>query len=348
MDDQKLDEFLEQMLRDLGGAFSVPLVRIGDSLGLYKALHKDGPLTSNELAQATGIAERYLREWLSAQAASNYLAYDAASGRFSLPAEQAAVLADEESPVYMVPAFDCVAANVSNQPAIEAAFKSGDGVGWGNQPGCLFCAVAKFFQPGYQHNLVQEWLPALGGVVEKLKKGARVADVGCGHGLSTVIMAEAFPNSEFTGYDFHEGSISEARNHAKSHGLANAAFEVGLAKEYPGEFDLVCLFDCLHDMGDPKGAMAHVHQSLRPDGTCMIVEPMASDALEDNLNPVGRLYYSASTMVCVPTSLAQETGMALGAQAGEARLREVAEAGGFEHFRRATETPFNMILEARP
>jgi len=347
MDDQKLNEFLGQMLQDLGGAFSIPLVRIGDTFGLYKRLHIDGPLTPSELARATGLAERYLREWLSAQAASNYINYDAASGRFSLSPEQAAVLADEDSPVYMVAAFDCAASNVSNQPALEAAFKSGDGVGWGDQPGCLFCAVAKFFRPGYQHNLVQEWLPALDGVIEKLNSGARVADIGCGHGLSTVIMAEAFPNSKFTGYDFHDGSIAEARGHAKSHGLTNVSFEIGLAKEYPGEFDLVCFFDCLHDMGDPGGAMAHVRKSLAPDGTCMIVEPMAADALEDNLNPVGRLFYAASTMVCVPTSLAQEVGTALGAQAGEARLREVAKAGGFGRFRRAAETPFNMILEAR-
>ena len=237
MDEQKLDDFLGQMLQDLGGAFSVPLVRIGDALGLYKTLHKDGPMTSGELAHATGLAERYLREWLSAQAASNYVAYDAVSGRFSLTQEQAAVLADEDSPVYMIAAFDCAASNVSNQPALEVAFKSGDGVGWGNQPNCLFCAVAKFFRPGYQHNLVKEWLPALDGIVDKLTSGARVADVGCGHGHSTVIMAEAFPNSEFTGYDFHDGSIAEAREHAKAHGLTNVAFEVGLAKEYPGEFE---------------------------------------------------------------------------------------------------------------
>ena len=348
MDEQRLNDLIGQFLQDLGGAFSVPLVLIGDSLGLYKTLQDAGPITSVDLAHRTGRAERDVREWLSAQAASNYVASAAQSGRFSLPPEQAAVLADEDSPVYMVPAFDCAAANVSNQPAIEAAFKSGDGVGWGDQPGCLFCAVAKFFRPGYQHNLVQDWLPALDGVVEKLTIGARVADIGCGHGHSTVIMAEAFPNSVFTGYDFHDGSIAEARDHAKAHGLANVAFEVGLAKEYPGEFDLVCFFDCLHDMGDPHGAMAHVRESLAPDGACMIIEPMAADALEDNLNPVGRLYYSASTMVCVPTSLAQETGTALGAQAGEARLREVAEAGGFTHFRRASETPFNMIMEARP
>ncbi len=214
MDEQKLNEFLGQMLQDLGGAFSVPLVRMGDVFGLYKTLHKDGPLTSSELAQVTGLDERYLREWLSAQAASNYVSYDAQSGRFSMSPEQAAVLADEDSPVYMVPAFDCAAANVSNQPALESAFKSGDGVGWGDQPGCLFCAIAKFFRPGYQHNLVQEWLPALDGVVEKLTDGARVADIGCGHGISTIIMAEAFPNSDFIGYDLHDGSIAEANDHA--------------------------------------------------------------------------------------------------------------------------------------
>lgn len=347
MDEQRLNELMDQFLQDLGGAFSIPLVRIGDSLGLYKTLQEAGPLTSVDLAHRTGLAERYLREWLSAQAASGYITYDAAHGAFSLSPEQAAILADPDSPTYMIAAFDCAASNVSNQAAIESAFHTGEGVRWGDQPDCLFCAVAKFFRPGYRHHIVQEWLPALDGIVEKLTDGIDVADIGCGHGLSMIIMAEAFPKSNFTGYDFHDGSIAQAREHAQSHGMENVRFEVGLAKEYPGKFDLVCLFDCLHDMGDPVGAMAHVRQSLKSDGACMIVEPMASDDLKDNLNSVGRLYYSASTMVCVPTSLAQEVGSALGAQAGEARLREVATAAGFEHFRRATETPFNMILEAR-
>ncbi|MEO9876716.1 MAG: class I SAM-dependent methyltransferase [Anderseniella sp.] len=349
VDQNKLEAFVGQMLNDLGGAFSVPLVRIGGKFDLYGTLERGGPMTSDQLAQKTGLAERYLREWLSAQAASNYLAYDPATKTFSLPPEQAMVFANEESPAYMMGAFDCVASNIQNQDAIERAFKTGEGVQWGDQPGCLFCGVAEFFRPGYLENLVEAWLPALDGVVDKLKAGARVADVGCGHGLSTVMMAEAFPNSEFIGYDFHEGSIKEARVHAKGHGVQNARFEIALAKQFDGEssFDLVCSFDCLHDMGDPAGAAAHIRDSLKSDGTWMIVEPIAADELEDNLNPVGRLLYSASTMVCVPTSLAQEVGAALGAQAGEASLRTVIAEGGFTNIRRATETPFNMILEAR-
>ena len=349
VDQDKLEAFVGQMLNDLGGAFSVPLVRIGGKFDLYGTLERGGAMTSDQLAQKTGLAERYLREWLSAQAASNYLAYDPATKAFSLPPEQAMVFANEESPVYMMGAFDCVASYIQNQDAIERAFKTGEGVQWGDQPGCLFCGVAEFFRPGYLENLVEAWLPALDGVVDKLNAGARVADVGCGHGISTLMMAEAFPNSEFIGYDFHEESIKEARAHAEDHGVQNARFETALAKQFDGEgsFDLVCSFDCLHDMGDPAGASAHIRDSLKSDGTWMIVEPIAADELEDNLNPVGRLLYSASTMVCVPTSLAQEVGAALGAQAGEASLRTVIAEGGFTNIRRATETPFNMILEAR-
>ncbi|MGD9537893.1 MAG: class I SAM-dependent methyltransferase [Alphaproteobacteria bacterium] len=350
-DQAKLDAFLGQMLSDLGGAMSVALVRMGETLGLYKALDDGGPATSAELAARTGLAERYLREWLSAQAASNYIAYDGATGRFSLPPEQAMVFAREDSPAYLMGGFDACVVTILNQGTIEKAFRSGAGVSWGAQPDCLFCATAKFFRPGYNANLVQSWLPALEGVAEKLERGARVADVGCGHGISTVIMAEAFPKSEFVGFDFHEGSIKAAAAHAAQHNLAgNASFKVGLAKEFDGKgsFDLVCFFDCLHDMGDPAGAAKHVRQSLKPDGTWMIVEPMAKDRLEENLNPVSRLYYSASTMVCVPTSLAQEVGAALGAQAGETRLRDVIGQGGFTRIRRAAETPFNVVLEARP
>ena len=352
VDEDKLHEFLGRLLGDLGGAFIVPLVRIGETFGVYKALDAGGPMTSAELADKTGLAERYLREWLAAQAASHYLAYDPATGKFELPPEQAMVFANEDSAVYMMGAFDTAVANIRNQDGIADAFKTGEGVKWGDQPECLFCSVAKFFRPGYQAHLVDEWLPALDGVTEKLERGAKVADVGCGHGISTVLMAQAFPNSEFVGYDFHEASIEAAREHAKGHGVeANTSFEVALAKQFDGSasFDLVCFFDCLHDMGDPAGAAAHVRESLKPDGTWMIVEPMSQNAIEDNLNPVGRLYYAASTMVCVPTSLAQEVGAALGAQAGEAKLAEViTSGGGFGQFRRATETPFNMILEARP
>jgi len=349
-DETKLHQFIGQMLSDLGGAASVSLVQIGDALGLYKTLHVRGPMTVGELAIEAGVNERYLREWLSHQAASNYLAYDPATQKFSLPPEQAMVFAVEDSPVYMAGAFAAIAAFHDNLSKVQPAFKTGGGVAWGDQASCMFCAVARFFRPGYLNNLTSNWLPALDGVVGKLERGARVADVGCGHGVSTVIMAKAFPNSQFIGYDFHPSSIEHARAHAREHGVTdNVRFEVGTAKDYPERnFDLVAFFDCLHDMGDPVGAAAHVRQSLKADGSWMIVEPMAGDRLQDNLNPVGRIYYAASTMVCVPTSLAQEVGAALGAQAGEAKLREVITAGGFRNVRRAAETPFNMILEARP
>ena len=349
VDMERLNQFLGKMLGDLGGAASVPLVRMGDALGLYRALHARGPMTCDELAREAKVHERYLREWLAHQAASEYLSYDPASGRFSLPPEQAMVFAVEDSPVYMMGAFDLMAAQQEIQAKVQERFKTGGGFAWGDQASCLFCATARFFRPGYQNNLVSQWLPALDGVVAKLEKGADVADVGCGHGWSTVLMAKAFPNSRFVGYDYHEGSIEDARKHAEAHGVAgNARFEVATAKEIPdAAFDLVAFFDCLHDMGDPAGVAAHVRRSLKPGGTWMVVEPMAGDRLQDNLNPVGRLFYAASTMLCVPTSLAQEVGAAFGAQAGEAKLREAIGAGGFGSIRRAAETPFNMILEAR-
>ena len=349
MDEAKLNELVGQMLGDLGGAFSVPLVRIGASLGLYKTLTEEGPLSAQELAHKTGLAERYLREWLSAQAASNYITYESDGERFSLSEEQVAVFADENSPVYLVAAFDCATSNVHNQHVIEGVFKTGEGVRWGDQPECLFCAIAKFFRPGYQHHILQDWLPALDGVVDKLEQGATVADIGCGHGLSTIMMAQAYPGSNFVGFDFHDGSIAEANSHVEEHGLDNVRFQTALAKEFDGEYDLICMFDCLHDMGDPVGASAHIRSCLKSDGTLMVVEPIAQDTVDGNINPVGRLYYSASTMVCVPTSLAQEVGTALGAQAGEKRLKEtIVDGGGFSQFRRAAETPFNMVLEARP
>jgi SAM-dependent methyltransferase len=350
IDEGKLNAFIGQMLSDLGGASSIAMVRLGDTLGLYRAIQANGPMTSMELAKAAKVDERYLREWLSHQAASNYLSYDPVTAKFAMPPEQAMVFANEESPVYMMGGFDLMAAMLDNQPKIEAAFKSGAGVAWGDQGGCMFCAVARFFRPGYHNNLVSSWLPALDGVVKKLEAGARVADVGCGHGWSTVLMAKAFPKSQFFGFDFHPDSIRDATAHASEHGVTdNAHFAVGLAKDYPGrDFDLVTCFDCLHDMGDPAGAAAHIRQSLKPDGTWMIVEPMAGDALQQNLNPVGRLFYAGSTMICLPTSRSQEVGAALGAQAGEAKLRETIQRGGFSKVRRATETPFNMILEARP
>jgi hypothetical protein len=350
MDEARLHQFVGQMLSDLGGAMSVSLVRIGDRLGLYKALHANGPMTSSELANKTDTAERYVREWLAHQAASGYLSYDSTSGRFSLPPEQAMVFAEPDSPVYMQGAFDVAAVMMESHALVEPAFRTGRGVGWGQQPQCLFCAVGRFFRPGYLNNLVNSWLPALDGVVAKLERGATVADVGCGEGFSTVIMARAFPNSTFVGYDFFPGSVERARQHAEEHGVtANTRFEVAMASEFPGSnLDLVTFFDCLHDMGDPAGAARHVRQALKPDGTWMIVEPAAADRLEDNLNPVGRLFYAGSTMICVPTSLAQPVGAALGAQAGFERLRSVISEGGFGRVRKATETPFNMILEARP
>jgi SAM-dependent methyltransferase len=306
-------------------------------------------MTSGELATAAGVNERYLREWLSHQAASNYVEYDAVTGKFTLPPEQASLFAIEDSPTTMLGAFDAVASWAAGHPKVQDAFKSGGGVAWGDFGQCLFRAVARFFRPGYLQNLVVNWLPSLDGVVEKLNDGGRVADVGCGHGWSTVLMAQAFPKSTFYGFDFHPGSIEEAKNHARDHGVTNATFQVGTSKNYPErDLDFVTFFDCLHDMGDPAGAAAHVKQSLKPDGSWMIVEPMAGDTLKDNLNPIGRIYYAASTLVCVPTSLAQEVGAALGAQAGEGRLREVITAGGFTRVRRANETPFNMILEACP
>ena len=350
IDEGKLNKFVGQMLDDLGGASSIAMVRIGDALGLYKALHSDGPMTCATLASRTKVHERYLREWLSQQAASNYLAYDPKTATFTLPPEQAMVFAVEDSPVYMMGAFDLMAAMLEGQPKVQAAFKTGGGVAWGDQAGCLFCAVGRFFRPSYHNHLVSQWLPALDGVIAKLERGAKVADVGCGHGWSTVLMAKAFPKSQFIGYDFHPGSIEDAQAHAAEHGVSgNTKFEVAKAKEVPGrDFDLVTCFDCLHDMGDPAVAAAHIRTMLKPDGTWMVIEPMAGDRLEDNLNPVGQLYYAGSTMVCVPTSLSQEVGSALGAQAGEAKLREVIGGAGFGSVRRATETPFNMVLEARP
>jgi len=350
MDQAKLHQVVGKALGDLGGAFSVPLVRIGDRLGLYKALQAHGPMTPGELAEKTGIATRYAREWLSHQAASGYLAYEPATGRFELPPEQAMVFADADSPVNLQGAFDLATVMIENQPLVEPAFRTGKGVGWGAQSQCLFCTVGRFFRPSYHNALVQSWLPALDGVVTRLERGASVADVGCGHGFSTVIMAKAFPRSSFVGYDFHPESVAQARRHAEQHGVtANTRFEVALAGEFPGEkLDLVTFFDCLHDMGDPLGAARHVRRALKPNGSWMIVEPAAGDRLEDNLNPVSRLYYAASTMICVPTSLDQPVGTALGAQAGLARLSSTIREAGFGQVRKAAETPFNMVLEARP
>jgi len=349
VDESKLNDLVGQFLQDLGGAFSVPLVQLGERLGLYEALKAAGPCTSETLAKEAGVNERYLREWLCAQSASNYVSYDATTQCFSLTPEQAFVLADRSSPFYLAPAFSAAAAFQQNEPKVRHAFTTGEGVPWGDQTECLSCAVAQFFRPGYENHLIQAWLPSIDGMLEKLETGARVADIGCGHGITTTIMAKAFPTSDFIGLDFHAASIEAAREHASSLDLSNLKFDVSLAKDVAGAFDLVTIFDCLHDMGDPIGAMKHVREILGKNGACMIVEPMAGNSVAENLNPVGRLYYSGSTMVCVPTSLAQEQGMALGAQAGEKRIREVViDGAGFKSLRRIAETPFNMILEARP
>jgi len=349
VDEAKLNAFLGKVLDDLGGAMAVPLVRLGDRLGLYKAMSEGGAMTSAELAAKAKVAERYVREWLSHQAASGYVEYDAASGKFTFPEEHAAVLSEPDSPAYMLPGFDMPGILADNEALVEPAFRSGKGVGWGDQSQCLFCATAKFFRPGYQANLVASWLPALDGVVDKLEKGAKVADVGCGHGVSTLIMAKAFPKSTFVGYDFHPSSVKEARAHAKKHGAAgNVNFEVASAADYPGEgYDLVTFFDCLHDMGDPVGAARHVRKTLNPDASWMIVEPQAGDRLEDNFNPVSRLFYAGSTLICVPTSLDQPVGAAFGAQAGFAKLSAAIREGGFGTVRKATESPVNMVIEAR-
>jgi 2-polyprenyl-3-methyl-5-hydroxy-6-metoxy-1,4-benzoquinol methylase len=348
LNESKLHELLGKIVNDMGAAAIGPLIIIGDKLGLYKALSANGAMTSEQLAKATNTSERYVREWLSAQAASGYIEFEAESEKFSLTPEQALVFSNEESPVIMTGAYYAISSMYHDEPDVEQAFQTGKGISWGDHHSCLFCGTEKFFRPSYKANLITHWIPALEGVEEKLRNGAKVADVGCGHGVSTMLMAEAFPDSEFFGYDFHEGSVDHAAATAKEAGLTNISFEVGAAKNFPGKgYDLVTFFDCLHDMGDPVGACAHVVTALKPDGTCMMVEPFANDTLQENLNPVGRAYYSFSTMICTPNSLSQEVGLALGAQAGEQRLREVATSGGFSRFRKAAETPFNLILEAR-
>jgi SAM-dependent methyltransferase len=350
IDERKLEAFMHKAIGDMGAVISAPLMTIGEKLGLYRAMAHAGPLTSAEVAERSGAAERSVREWLANQAAGGYVTYDPESDRYTLPDEHALALADEDSPFYILGAFELIASLYADEPKILEAFKSGGGMGWHEHDHRLFRGTERFFRPGYRAHLVEEWIPALDGVQDKLERGARVADVGCGHGASTVIMAKAFPASEFHGFDYHPESIERARAIAEQEGVGDrVSFEVATAKDYPGSgYDLVCVFDCLHDMGDPIGASAHVLETLAPDGTWMIVEPFAGDRLQDNLNPIGRVFYGASTMICTPASLDQEVGLALGAQAGEARLREVVTKGGFGSLRRATETPFNLVLEAKP
>ena len=348
VDEQRLNAFLGKAVGDLGAAVSAVLVSIGDELGLYKTLAA-GPLTARELASKTGTNERYIREWLANQAAGGYVDYDAASEQFSLSPEQSLCLADPNGPVDVPGAYQIVRDLFHIRDRALENFKSGKGMEWGEHHSCLFHGTERFFRASYNSSLLNAWLPALDGVTKKLERGARVADVGCGHGASTILMAKAYPKSTFVGIDYHAGSIETARQRAQEAGVTNARFEAADASSYNGDpYDVIAFFDCIHDMADPAGAARHARASLAPDGHVMAVEPFANDRLEQNLNPVGRVYYGASTMVCVPVSLAKK-GPALGAQAGEERLRDVfMNGGGFTRFRRATETPFNIVLEARP
>lgn len=351
LNEDVLNELVGKGLVDVGATWHAGLVMIGDALGLYKALAAtDAPLTSAELADHTETAERYVREWLRAQAAGGYVTYHPESDAYSMTAEQAMLYADDDSPAFLTGAFQVAVAALRAIPKLVEAFRTGDGVGWHEHAAGVFHGTERFFRPAYLHHLASEWIPALDGVEAKLRAGGRVADIACGHGASTIIMAQAYPEATFVGYDYHEASVAAARERAKAAGLGDRVrFEAASAKTFNGAgYDLITTFDALHDLGDPAGAAAHVRNMLAPDGTWMIVEPMAGDRVEDNLNPLGRVLYGASTMVCTPCSLDQEVGTALGAQAGEARLREVVTGSGFTRFRRATETPFNLVLEARP
>lgn len=345
----KLNEFMGKAVGDMGAAFSAALVLLGDRLGLYKAMAGAGPMTPGELAKKTKTTERYVREWLDNQAASGYVSYDAKTQKYTLPEEQAFALATEDSPAFIPGAFQVIYSAFVDEPKIEEAFKTGKGVDWGEHHPCLFEGTARFFKPNYIANLVSSWIPALEGVEAKLKRGGKVADVGCGFGASTILLAKAYPEAQITGFDYHAPSVETARKTAQKEGIGDKLrFETAKSTDFPGkDYDLVCFFDCLHDMGDPVGAAKQVKKALKPDGTWMIIEPFAGDKPEENHNPIGRVFYGASTMICVPASLASN-GPGLGAQAGEARLREIAKAAGFTRFRRATQTPFNLILEARP
>ncbi|SHW25555.1 methyltransferase family protein [Mycobacteroides abscessus subsp. abscessus] len=348
VDEDKLNEFLGMAIGDMGAAMSASLILLGDRLGLYKALAA-GPLTSTQLAEKTGTVERYVREWLANQAAGGYVQFDADDGTWSLSPEQAACLADPDGPVDIPGAYNIIEAVFHVLDRTTENFRTGAGLEWGDHHPCLFAGTERFFRAGYNANLVSSWLPALDGAVERLESGAKVADVGCGHGASTVLMAQTYPNSTFIGYDYHDESVRVAAERAAEAGVPNAKFEVADATGYEDkDFDLIAFFDCLHDMADPVGVMQHTRAALKTDGIAMLVEPFANDRVQDNLNPVGRMMYGASSQICVPVSLARN-GPALGAQAGEARLRDVViDKGGFTRFRRATETPFNLVFEARP
>ena len=349
VDGEKLMQFVFRAVDEVGATLNAALVVMGDKLGLYRALAGTDGLSPLELAERTGAAERYVREWLCAQAAGGYVTYDPDSGRYTLPPEQTVALTEPNSPAYLPGFFQIALGSVIDSPKITEKARNGDGFGWHEHVHDVHEGCERFFRPGYNAHLISEWLPALDGVVAKLESGALVADVGCGHGASTIVMAQAFPNSSFVGSDYHAGSIETARQRAREAGVDDRVlFEVEPSASYTGTgYDLVTMFDCLHDMGDPVGAAHHVRSTLKPDGAWMIVEPQAGDRIEDNFNPVGRAYYAFSTLLCTPASLSQNVGLALGAQAGEARIRDVVQAGGFTRFRRVAETPFNLVFEAR-
>lgn len=349
LDPDKLNQFMGKVCADLGATMFAGLVLVGDRLGLYRAMAGAGPVTASELSQRTRTNERLVREWLDANAASGYVEYDAETDRYTLPPEQAAALADDTSPAFAAGAFQIMVSALASEPKVRAAFTNGRGLGWHEHDHGVFDGTERFFKAGYIGNLLTSWLPALDGVEARLREGARVADIGCGHGASTLLMAKAYSRSRFVGVDFHEASIKRARTAAEQAGVAErASFEVGKATEYAGTYDLIAFFDCLHDLGDPVGAARHAREHLAPGGTLMLVEPNAGDRLVDNLNPIGRLFYSASTFLCTPCSQAQEVGAALGAQAGQQRLRAVLADAGFTRVRVAATTPFNLVLEAKP
>jgi SAM-dependent methyltransferase len=349
IDMKEVEVFAGRVVGDIAATFSGVMTNIGHKLGLYRAMAGSGPISSRQLAERTGTHERYVREWLNNQVAGGYVDFDAANGTYELPDEHVPVLADEDSPVFLVPALDVASSLWLDEQKIRSVFRSGEGIAWGDHHHHLFCGSESLFRPGYKAHLTARWIGALNGVDARLRRGARVADIGCGHGASTLVMAEEYPNSMFYGYDSHAASVATARERARQAGLErNVQFQVATAKDYSEcDFDLICFMDCLHDMGDPVGAARHARRALKDDGTLLLVEPAAGDAVNDNINPVSRLYYAASTAVCTPCSLSQEVGLALGAQAGEKRLSEVLGQAGFAVVRRAAETPFNIVLEAR-
>jgi SAM-dependent methyltransferase len=350
IDQAAVEEFVGRAVTELGAGFSALLLHIGDRLGIYRAMAGAGPLGAAELAGRTGTDERYLRAWLNNQAAGGYVAYDAGADRYELTPVQAACLADEQSATFVPGGFEILAGLYADEPRLSAAFRSGAGVGWHEHDPRLFTGTDRFFRPGYLASLTQEWIPALDGVEAKLRAGARVADVGCGYGSSSVILGGAYPNSRVAGFDYHAGSVEAARKAAAEAGVSDrVTFERAAATDVPGSgYDLVTFFDCLHDMGDPVAAARRAREVLAPDGTLMVVEPRAGGSVEENLNPVGRIFYAASALICTPCSLAQPGAAALGPQAGEERLTAVLAGAGFGRVRRAAETPFNLILEARP